>query len=601
MKMLTKLLALVGLVMSLSLVGRAADATDAPSTAAAVATTNAAPSGPVADPLGYPPGLNAGNEQDLQWPIPAATLANLAMTNPPTPLYAKPTMDELIQNVAHNKVSINVVWTLVTGYLVMFMQAGFALVETGLCRAKSAAHVMGMNFMIYALGMLGFYVCGFALMFGGYYQGPVPIGWEPALGQGLQLLNKEFYVHLFGHDHGIFGYTGFFLGNNVLDTAVFTLFLFQMVFMDTTATIPTGAMAERWNFSNFVIYGFWVGALPSAIFGNWVWGGGWLAQLGFNFGLGHGHVDFAGSSVVHMCGGMIAIAGAIVIGARVGKFGPDGKPRPIPGHNIVYVILGTFILAFGWFGFNPGSTLAGTDNHISIVAVNTMLASATGALATYIVMMIKFGKPDPSMLCNGMLAGLVAITAPCAFVNSTGACIIGAVSGVLVVFAVLFVEGTLKLDDPVGAISVHGVNGAWGVLSVGLLSNGSYGAGWNGVHKLLKDGVVKVIINDGPASVADYNKLTGDGWVDQGVTGLFGSVFGAGYNDSSQFVAQVIGTLTCIVFVTAFSFIWFKVSNLIIPIRSKREDEIAGLDLPEMGVECYPDYQLTDKSSPPAH
>ncbi len=600
MKMLTKLLALVGLVMSLSLVSRAEDATNAPA-AAAVATTNAAPAGPVADPLGYPPGLNSGNEQDLQWPVPAATFANLGMTNPPTPLYAKPTTDELIQNVAHNKVSINVMWTLVTGYLVMFMQAGFALVETGLCRAKSAAHVMAMNFMIYALGMLGFYVCGFALMFGGYYQGPVPIGWEPTLGQGLQLLNKEYYVHLFGHDNGIFGYTGFFLGNNVLDTAVFTLFLFQMVFMDTTATIPTGAMAERWNFSNFVIYGFWVGALPYAIFGNWVWGGGWLAQLGYNFGLGHGHVDFAGSSVVHMCGGMIAIAGAIVIGARVGKFGPDGKPRPIPGHNIVFVILGTFILAFGWFGFNPGSTLAGTDNHISIVAVNTMLASATGALATYIVMVVKFGKPDPSMLCNGMLAGLVAITAPCAFVNSAGACLIGAVAGVLVVFAVFFVEGTMKLDDPVGAISVHGVNGAWGVLSVGLLSNGSYGAGWNGVHKLLKDGVIKIVINDGPASVADYNKLTGDGWVDQGVTGLFGSVFGAAYNDSSQFVAQVIGTLTCLVFVTAFSFIWFKVSNLIIPIRSKREDEIAGLDLPEMGVECYPDYQLTDKSSPPAH
>jgi Amt family ammonium transporter len=598
--MLTKLLALVGLVMSLSLVGRAADETNAPA-AAAAATTNAAPSGPVADPLGYPPGLNAGNEQDLQWPVPAATFANLAMTNPPTPLYAKPTMDELIQNVAHNKVSINVVWTLVTGYLVMFMQAGFALVETGLCRAKSAAHVMGMNFMIYALGMLGFYVCGFAIMFGGYYQGPVAIGWEPALGQGLQLLNKEFSVELFGHSHGLFGYTGFFLGNNVLDTAVFTLFLFQMVFMDTTATIPTGAMAERWNFSNFVIYGFWVGALPYAIFGNWVWGGGWLAQLGYNFGLGHGHVDFAGSSVVHMCGGMIAIAGAIVIGARIGKFGPDGKPRPIPGHNIVYVILGTFILAFGWFGFNPGSTLAGTDNHISIVAVNTMLASATGALATYIVMVIKFGKPDPSMLCNGMLAGLVAITAPCAFVNSAGACIIGAVAGVLVVFAVCFVEGTMKLDDPVGAISVHGVNGAWGVLSVGLLANGSYGAGWNGVHKLLKDGVIKVIINDGPASVAEYNKLTGDGWVDQGVTGLFGPLFNAGYSDSSQLVAQVIGTLTCLVFVTTFSFIWFKLSNLIIPIRSKREDEIAGLDLPEMGVECYPDYQLTDKSSPPAH
>jgi Amt family ammonium transporter len=267
----------------------------------------------------------------------------------------------------------------------------------------------------------------------------------------------------------------------------------------------------------------------------------------------------------------------------------------------VYVILGTFILAFGWFGFNPGSTLAGTDNHISIVAVNTMLASATGALATYVVMMVKFGKPDPSMLCNGMLAGLVAITAPCAFVSSMGACVIGAVAGVLVVFSVFFVEGTMRLDDPVGAISVHGVNGAWGVLSLGLFSNGSYGAGWNGVHKLLKDGVVKIIINDGPSSVAEYNKLTGSGWADQGVTGLFGTLFGAGYNDASQFIAQCVGTLTCAVFVISVGFVWFKLSNIIIPIRSKREDEIGGLDLPEMGVEAYPDYQLTDKSSPPVH
>src|SRR5467141_4187457 len=179
-----------------------------------------------------------------------------------------------------------------------------------------------------------------------------------------------------------------------------------------------------------------------------------------------------------MCGGMIALSGAAVLGPRLGKFGPDGKARPIPGHNLVYVMLGTFILAFGWFGFNPGSTLAGTDNRIAIVAVNTMLASASGALFTMLVMIFRTGKPDPSMMCNGMLAGLVAITAPCAFVNSMGAVIIGAVAGVIVVFAVFFIEGKLKIDDPVGAISVHGVNGAWGVLSVGLLANGSYGAGW---------------------------------------------------------------------------------------------------------------------------
>ena len=569
--------------------------------AMAAATTTNAPQ--TADSLAYPPGANAGNEQDLTWPIPAKTLENLAITNAPTPLYAKPTMDEVVQNVAHNKISINLVWTLVTGFLVMFMQAGFALVETGLCRAKSAAHVMTMNFMIYALGMLGFWVCGFAIMFGGYANGPVPIGWQPSLGQGLMLLNKEWSPTIMGHPFGLMGYTGFFLNPSVFDTAIFCLFLFQMVFMDTTATIPTGAMAERWNFSNFMLYGFWVGALPYAFFGNWVWGGGWLAQLGQNFGLGHGHVDFAGSSVVHLCGGVIGLAGAIVIGPRLGKFGPDGKPRPIPGHNLVYVMLGTFILAFGWFGFNPGSTLAGTDNRIAIVAVNTMLASASGALFTYLTMMIKFGKPDPSMLCNGMLAGLVAITAPCAFVSSMGAVIIGAVSGVLVVFAVFFIEGKLKIDDPVGAISVHGVNGAWGVLSVGLLANGTYGAGWGGVHKLIKDGQITTILNDGAASIAKYNLMTGTdpktgGWADMGVTGLFGKLFGAPANDASQLTAQCIGTLTCIIFVGVFAFVWFKVSNLLIPIRSKRDDEISGLDMPEMGAECYPDYQMTDKTSP---
>src|SRR6266536_3134096 len=283
-----------------------------------VASSTNAPAPPQQpDSVAYPPGANAGNEQDLTWPIPAKTLENLAMTNAPTPLYSKPTTDELINNVAHNKVSINLVWTLVTGFLVMFMQAGFALVETGLCRAKNAAHVMATNFMIYGLGMLGFWICGFGIMFGGYYNGPVAIGWQPSLGQGLALLNKEVTWTIFGKPFGVSGGTAFLLNPSVFDTAIFALFLFQMVFMDMTATLPTGAMAERWNFKNFILYGFWVGMFPYALFGNWVWGGGWLAQLGQNFGLGHGHVDFAGSSVVHMCGGMISLGGGIVLGPRL--------------------------------------------------------------------------------------------------------------------------------------------------------------------------------------------------------------------------------------------------------------------------------------------
>ena len=350
-----------------------------------------------------------------------------------------------------------------------------------------------------------------------------------------------------------------------------------------------------------MIYGFWVGTVPYPLFGNWVWGGGWLAQLGMNFGLGHGHVDFAGSSVVHQTGGMIALVGAWVIGARLGKFGADGKPRAIPSHNIPMVMLGTFILAFGWFGFNPGSTLSGTDNRIAIIAVNTMLASASGALFSTLVMMWKFGKPDPSMMCNGMLAGLVAITAPCAFVNSLGAVIVGAVAGVLVVASVFFVERILRLDDPVGAISVHGTCGSWGVLSVGILANGSYGQGWGGVHRLIKDGAMQIINNDGAKETIDkFNKLLTDGWSDQGVTGGLGTLFGAAYSDWSQFGAEFVGTLTNFLFVALFALVWFKLSNLIIPLRSNKEDEIQGLDIPEMGAEAYPDYQLTDKSSPPA-
>ena len=238
-----------------------------------------------------------------------------------------------------------------------------------------------------------------------------------------------------------------------------------MVFMDTTATIPTGAMAERWKFSAFMVYGFFLSMLIYPVYGGWVWGGGWLADLGVNFGLGNGHCDFAGSSVVHMTGGVTALVGAWILGPRIGKFNKDGSPNAIPGHNIPMVVLGTLILAFGWFGFNPGSTLAATDLRIGSIAVCTMLATAAGCLSSILYMWAVFGKPDPTMGCNGLLAGAVAITAPCAFVNPVGAVIIGAIAGVLVIWSVLFVERVLKIDDPVGAVSVHGVNGAWGCLS----------------------------------------------------------------------------------------------------------------------------------------
>ncbi|HEY4288609.1 MAG TPA: ammonium transporter [Puia sp.] len=443
----------------------------------------------------------------------------------------------------HNKIATNIMWTLIAGFLVMFMQAGFALVETGFTQKKNVAHTMGMNFMVYGLGMFGFWVCGFAFMFGGGLN-------AATLGGAPGVIPHEYAVHMFGHDFNIIGTVGFFLNSKVYDVGVFTLFLFQMVFMDTTATIPTGSMAERWSFKSFMIFGLFISMFVYPIYGNWVWGGGWLATLGTQFHLGHGHVDFAGSSVVHMVGGVAALAGAIVIGPRIGKYGKDGTVNTIPGHNIPMAILGTFILAFGWFGFNPGSTLAGQDYRISVIAVNTMMAGTAGTLAALLYMYAKGQKPDPGMLCNGLLAGLVAITAPCAFVNSISSVIIGAVAGLLVVLVYNFVDRKLKIDDPVGAFAVHGANGAWGVLSLGLFADGSYGDGWNGVP-----GTVK---------------------------GLF-------YGDGGQFVAQLIGTLTCALFVFPVMYIFFKLSNRITPIRVKAEDEIAGLDIPEMGVHGYVD------------
>jgi Amt family ammonium transporter len=489
-------------------------------------------------PAGDPAGATTGSASDV-------TVADTA----------NPTIPEVMATVGHNKISINFIWTLIAGFLVMFMQAGFAMVETGFCRAKNAAHTITMNFMVYGIGLLGFWICGYALQMGG-------VGAVSALG-GTAPLNHEFTISLFGKDFGLFGMKGFFLGGDTYDVGVFALFLFQMVFMDTAATIPTGAMAERWKFTAFIIFGFFMAMFVYPLFANWVWGGGWLSTLGKNFPgkFGHGHVDFAGSSVVHMVGGVAALAGALVLGPRIGKYTKDRKPVAMPGHHIPMAIVGTFILAFGWFGFNAGSTLAGTDLRISVVAVNTMLASAAGAFSAMLYMYLKYGKPDPSMLANGMLAGLVAITAPCAFVNSISAVIIGLIAGVLVVWSVFFVERKLKVDDPVGAISVHGVNGAWGVLSLGLFADGIYGEGFNGVPG--------------------------------GVRGLF-------YGDSGQFLAEAVGVVTCFVFVFGAFYVFFKIQHAIMGIRVPAEVEIAGLDMPEMGALAYPEFTLSSGYASPS-
>jgi ammonium transporter, Amt family len=458
---------------------------------------------------------------------------------------------DLAKQLGDAHTALNIVWTLITGFMVMFMQAGFALVESGLTRAKNVAHTMAMNFLVYAIGILGFWAVGFALQMGGV--GPLAtFGGDPTLGH-------EAVVQIAGKSFGLFGLKGFFLSPDVVTPGVAALFLFQLVFMDTAAIIPTGAGAERWKFTSFVLFSCVSSTIVYPIFANWVWGGGWLSALGANFGLGHGHVDFAGSSVVHMTGGTMAYVLARELGARQGKFAPDGTAKAIPGHSVPLVVLGTFILAFGWFGFNPGSTLSGTDTRIAVIAVNTMLASAAGAVAAYVYMKVNFGSPDVTMMCNGMLGGLVAITAPCAFVTAPSAVLIGVVAGVLVIKSALFIEQRLKIDDPVGAVSVHGVCGAWGILALGLLADGRYGEGFNGVPG--------------------------------GVRGLF-------YGDSGQFLAACVGIVTNVVWVGTVTFVALKAIGAMIGNRSAAEDEIDGLDASEMGGPGYAPDALGRRRAP---
>jgi Amt family ammonium transporter len=482
-------------------------------------------------------------------------------------------VDAVAQAASHGIFSVNFVWTLVAGFLVMFMQAGFALVETGLIRAKNASHTFSMNFMVYALGMFGFFVCGFAFMCGGLngtaIGGPVTLG-------GVPTLHSMFTVgSAVNGDHGwgLIGTTGFFLSGNGYDAGAIVLFLFMMVFMDTTATIVTGACAERWSFKSFFLFSIVIGAIIYPIFGCWVWGGGWLAQLGYRAGLGHGVVDYAGSGVVHLQGGALAFITALLIGPRIGKYGADGKVNPILPHDIPMVQVGTFILAFGWFGFNAGSSLAGADGRIGIIAANTMIAGMSATLSGVVYMWMRYGKPDPAMMCNSMLAGLVAITAPCAFVSPVSAFIIGAVAGVLVVVSV-FAFDKIKVDDPVGAISVHGVNGAWGVLAVGIFADGSYGSGWNGV------------------GATEYLGTKGGELL--GVTGIL-------HGDSKQLVAQVVEVVVGAgwnILVGGLAF--YVIGKLLGSNRVSAEVEIAGLDIPEMGLAGYPEFvaAVTPESVP---
>ncbi|MBI4773721.1 MAG: ammonium transporter [Deltaproteobacteria bacterium] len=418
--------------------------------------------------------------------------------------------EEAAPTVLSNKEAIDAVqthadyvWTLVAAALVFFMQAGFAMVETGYTRAKNAVNIMMKNLMDFAIGSLAYWAIGFGIMFG-----VSSTGW--------------------------FGTSGFFLSDYAPggDPWILAFWMFQVVFAATAATIVSGAMAERTKFIAYLVYSAIVSIIIYPVFGSWAWGSlfkgnGWLEQLGF--------IDFAGSTVVHSVGGWVALAGAITLGPRIGKFTQDGRVKPIPGHNLPLAALGTFILWMGWFGFNPGSTTAAIKD-ISWIFVNTNLAGAAGCLTAMITAWCRFGKPDVGMSLNGALAGLVAITAPCNNVTPLSSVIIGAIAGVIVVLSVLFFD-KIKVDDPVGAVSVHGVCGAWGTLAAGLFNIDGFSLKIIGVQLI-------------------------------GIGGAFVWAFGMGL-------------------------IVFKLIDLIVGLRVSPEEETDGLDFHEHGASAYPDFQTS--------
>ena len=420
-------------------------------------------------------------------------------------------------NVKELQFNLNVVWTCVAAFLVFFMQAGFAMVETGFTRSKNAVNILMKNLMDFSIGSVAFFLVGFGLMFGA--------------------------------SNGFFGHSDFVLSGTSGNDWNFTFLIFQTVFCATAATIVSGAMAERTRFSAYLVYSFFISLVIYPVFGSWAWGGllhggGWLEKLSTG-----AFCDFAGSTVVHSVGGWLALAGAIVLGPRVGKYGADGKPRAIPGHNIPLAALGVFILWFGWFGFNPGSTTVG-DGSIGRIAVTTNLAAAMGAITAMFTAWKVFGKPDASMTLNGALAGLVAITAPCATVTPLGALAIGGIAGILVVLSVMALDHVLHVDDPVGAVSVHGVCGLWGTLSCGLFN----------AESALK--------------IGDAN------------TGL---LYGGGVR---QLISQGIGAGAAFVWAFGVGMVLFLILKKTIGLRVTAEEELRGLDLGEHGMEGYSGFQI---------
>ncbi|MCX8066081.1 MAG: ammonium transporter [Candidatus Hydrogenedentes bacterium] len=424
----------------------------------------------------------------------------------------------VISNSLNDKVILDTLWVLITAFLVFWMNAGFACVETGLCRAKNAVNILAKNFIVFAITLLSYWAVGFALMFS---------DGNPLIGL------KGFF--LLGEDNSPAtgdAYIGVYSALNWTGVPLEAKFFFQVVFAGTAATIVSGAVAERIKFFSFILFSFIISSLIYPLIGHWVWGGGWLSNI-----MGTNFKDFAGSTVVHSVGGWCALTGAYLLGPRVGKYKSDGRIEPIPGHNLSLATLGALILWLGWFGFNPGSTMEAVPEKIGHIALTTATAASSGIVASCFYAWMRLSKPDLTMIINGSLAGLVAITAPCDAVSVFGSFVIGIIAGILVVESVIFFD-KIKIDDPVGAISVHLVNGIWGTIAVGLFS------------------------------------------LDTGL------LYGKGY---TQLTVQLIGIISVGITVFVLSLIVWSAIKATVGLRVNLDEEISGLDKSEMGLEAYPE------------
>lgn len=427
------------------------------------------------------------------------------------------------------KVALDTLWVLVAGMLVFFMNLGFGLVESGFCRAKNTVNIISKNFIVFAVSTIAFFAIGWGLMFGD--------------GNGFLGLKGLFFLGGADNSPAVGdAYSGVYSAMSWTGVPLLAKFFFQLVFAGTAATIVSGAVAERIKYISFIVFSFLLVAFVYPVTGHWIWGGGWLSKLGF--------WDFAGSTAVHSVGAWAALAGVLVLGPRIGKYAKDGSVRPIPGHNMTSAMTGALVLWLGWFGFNPGSTMAADPNAISHIVVTTNLAAAAGALAATAVAWALLGKPDIGMTINGALAGLVGITAGCAFVSPGSSLVIGAIAGGLVVLGVQFFD-KLKIDDPVGALAVHGIGGIFGTLAVGLFAQDKIAPGTTG-------------------------------------NGLF---FGGGF---SLLVNQAIGVLAVGATVFTVSLVLWLLIKATLGVRVSQEEELEGLDVGEHGNRAYPDFVQTE-------